>query len=104
MCTLSNDVKDYYYVAQVKLTIPNVDDGEECMLTDVRVVFTLKKVLKNSQLLLHIGFLGIHFVYTSPSPFITALNKALPHYFFELESRFKLAISALLIVFSLFAF
>lgn len=44
MCALSNDVKDYHYVAQGKLTIPNIDDGEECMLTDVRVIFTLKKV------------------------------------------------------------
>ncbi|XP_060521427.1 myosin heavy chain, muscle isoform X46 [Cylas formicarius] len=34
MCFLSNDLKDYYYVAQGKLTIPNVDDGEEFTLTD----------------------------------------------------------------------
>ncbi|XP_050298503.1 myosin heavy chain, muscle isoform X43 [Anthonomus grandis grandis] len=34
MCLLSNDIKDYYYVAQGKITIPNVDDGEECLLTD----------------------------------------------------------------------
>lgn len=35
MCLLSNDVHDYYNVAQGKITIPNVDDGEECQLTDV---------------------------------------------------------------------
>lgn len=34
-CLLSNDVHDYYNVAQGKITIPNVDDGEECLLTDV---------------------------------------------------------------------
>ncbi|CAH1136020.1 unnamed protein product [Ceutorhynchus assimilis] len=34
MCLLSNDIKDYYFVAQGKITIPNVDDGEECTLTD----------------------------------------------------------------------
>lgn len=34
-CLLSNNVSDYYYVAQGKTTIPNVDDGEECLLTDV---------------------------------------------------------------------
>lgn len=35
MCLLSNDIYDYYNVAQGKITIPNVDDGEECLLTDV---------------------------------------------------------------------
>lgn len=35
MCLLSNDIHDYYNVAQGKITIPNVDDGEECLLTDV---------------------------------------------------------------------
>ncbi|XP_052741314.1 myosin heavy chain, muscle isoform X32 [Bicyclus anynana] len=34
MCILSNDIYDYYNVAQGKVTIPNVDDGEECLLTD----------------------------------------------------------------------
>lgn len=29
---------DYYFVAQGKTTIPNVDDGEECTLTDVRPI------------------------------------------------------------------
>lgn len=32
---LSNDIMDYYIVSQGKTTIPNVDDGEECLLTDV---------------------------------------------------------------------
>jgi len=36
ICLLSNDVHDYYFVSQGKTTIPNVDDGEECLLTDVR--------------------------------------------------------------------
>lgn len=35
MCLLSNNIHDYYNVAQGKITIPNVDDGEECLLTDV---------------------------------------------------------------------
>lgn len=37
MCLLSNNVNDYYFVSQGKTTIPNVDDGEECTLTDVRL-------------------------------------------------------------------
>lgn len=36
MCNLSDNIQDYYFVAQGKTTIPNVDDGEECLLTDVR--------------------------------------------------------------------
>uniref|UniRef100_A0A1Q3FI37 Putative myosin class i heavy chain n=1 Tax=Culex tarsalis TaxID=7177 RepID=A0A1Q3FI37_CULTA len=34
MCYLSNDIYDYFNVSQGKVTIPNVDDGEECALTD----------------------------------------------------------------------
>lgn len=36
MCYLSNNIMDYYFVAQGKTSIPGVDDGEECELTDVR--------------------------------------------------------------------
>ena len=36
MCCLTNDIHDYVFVSQGKTTIPNVDDGEECTLTDVR--------------------------------------------------------------------
>lgn len=35
MCLLSDNIYDYYNVSQGKITIPNVDDGEECQLTDV---------------------------------------------------------------------
>uniref|UniRef100_T1GWF3 Myosin motor domain-containing protein n=1 Tax=Megaselia scalaris TaxID=36166 RepID=T1GWF3_MEGSC len=34
MCNLSNDIFDYHVVSQGKTTIPNVDDGEEFVLTD----------------------------------------------------------------------
>jgi len=37
MCMLSGDMMDYYFQSQGKITIPNVDDGEECALTDVRL-------------------------------------------------------------------
>lgn len=36
MCTLSDNIKDYYVVSQGKTTIPNLDDGEELEATDVR--------------------------------------------------------------------
>lgn len=36
MCTLSDNIKDYYVVSQGKTTIPGLDDGEEMELTDVR--------------------------------------------------------------------
>jgi hypothetical protein len=35
MCNLSNDIYEYNYVSQGKITIPNLDDGEELQLTDV---------------------------------------------------------------------
>ncbi|XP_049825637.1 myosin heavy chain, muscle isoform X10 [Aethina tumida] len=34
MCLLSNNINDYHFVSQGKTTIPNVDDGEECTITD----------------------------------------------------------------------
>nr|KAF7390407.1 hypothetical protein H0235_017569 [Vespula pensylvanica] len=36
MCCLSDNVHDYHFISQGKTTIPNVDDGEELQLTDVR--------------------------------------------------------------------
>ena len=35
-CILSGNIMDYHNVSQGKTTIPGVDDGEECTLTDVR--------------------------------------------------------------------
>lgn len=35
LCLLSNNITDYYFVAQGKTTIPSVDDGEEMQITDV---------------------------------------------------------------------
>ncbi|CAG2057217.1 unnamed protein product, partial [Timema podura] len=37
MCLLSDNVSDYYFVAQGKTSIPGVDDNEECSLTDVKM-------------------------------------------------------------------
>ncbi|XP_057329275.1 myosin heavy chain, muscle isoform X21 [Microplitis mediator] len=34
MCFLTNNIYDYYNVSQGKITIPGMDDGEECQLTD----------------------------------------------------------------------
>lgn len=36
ICCLSDNVHDYHFISQGKTTIPNVDDGEELQLTDVR--------------------------------------------------------------------
>jgi len=35
MCLLGADIYEYNYVSQGKITILNVDDGEELQLTDV---------------------------------------------------------------------
>lgn len=37
MCSLTDNIYDYYNVSQGKVTIPNMDDGEEFALTDVSV-------------------------------------------------------------------
>lgn len=37
MCFLSNNIYDYNNVSQGKITIPNMDDGEEFAATDVSV-------------------------------------------------------------------
>ena len=39
MCLLSNNIRDYYFVAQGKTTIPGLDDGEELLVTDVSACF-----------------------------------------------------------------
>jgi hypothetical protein len=41
MCFLTDNIYDYYNVSQGKITIPNVDDGEEFQLTDVSKTETL---------------------------------------------------------------
>lgn len=47
-CLLSNNINDYHVVSQGKTTIPNVDDGEEFNLTDVRhrLVFSTSHVFE----------------------------------------------------------
>lgn len=38
ICLLSNDINDYYFVAQGKTTIPSVNDSEEMEITDVSLL------------------------------------------------------------------
>lgn len=35
MCFLSNNIYDYTNVSQGKITVPGMDDGEECQAMDV---------------------------------------------------------------------
>lgn len=35
MCLLSDDIKDYHFVSQGKITIPSMDDSEEFGFTNV---------------------------------------------------------------------
>lgn len=41
MCFLTDNIYDYYNVSQGKITIPNMDDGEEFALTDVSAFFSV---------------------------------------------------------------
>lgn len=47
-CLLSNNIMDYHVVSQGKTTIPNVDDGEELELTDVRYREPIFKIIRCS--------------------------------------------------------
>lgn len=62
MCFLSEDIHDYYNVAQGKITIPGVDDAEECLLTDVSPDFEKSRCLvgifKNPQTFVKFMFLS----------------------------------------------
>ena len=33
-CLLTNDIKDYWYVSQGKLTVPSIDDKEDMQFAD----------------------------------------------------------------------
>lgn len=70
MCCLSNNVQDYYFVSQGKTTIPNVDDGEECTLTDVRTWQLMPGLRITSQFSLSslsiISLSALLIVFTSP--------------------------------------
>lgn len=44
MCSLSDNIMDYYVVSQGKTTIPGVDDGEEFRDTDVSQLTSMSLV------------------------------------------------------------
>jgi len=52
MCLLGADIYEYNYVSQGKITIPNVDDGEELQLTDVSE--SVNPVVAAQELLIHL--------------------------------------------------
>lgn len=64
MCFLSDNIYDYYNVSQGKVTVPNMDDGEEFTLTDV----SSKKKINNTQ------------DYHTTTPLQTPLSKHLLHH------------------------
>lgn len=41
MLLLSDNIYDYHFVSQGKITIPSMDDGEEMAATDVRFLNSL---------------------------------------------------------------
>lgn len=47
-CFLSDNIYDYYNVSQGKVTVPNMDDGEEFQLADVSFQHTIKKKTKKN--------------------------------------------------------
>merc|ERR1712142_558885 len=60
-CLLSNDIKDYWYVSQGKLTVPSIDDKEDMQFADEAfdaLGFSLDikyEVFKNTASMMHMG-------------------------------------------------
>merc|ERR1711970_236650 len=67
-CLLSNDIKDYWYVSQDKLTVPSIDDKEDMMFADEAFDIlgfdqTMKyDVFKNTACMMHMGNMTKDFV------------------------------------------
>merc|ERR1719449_73936 len=67
-CFLSNDIRDYWYVSQGKLTVPSIDDKEDMMFADeafdILGFDTEMKynVFKNTACMMHMGNMTKDFV------------------------------------------
>merc|ERR1719173_253009 len=67
-CLLSNDIKDYWYVSQGKLTVPSIDDKEDMMFANEAFDIlgfdqTMKyDVFKNTACMMHMGNMTKDFV------------------------------------------
>merc|ERR1719391_192999 len=67
-CLLSNDIKDYWFVSQGKLTVPSIDDKEDMMFADEAfdiLGFSQQmkyEVFKNTACMMHMGNMCKDFV------------------------------------------
>merc|ERR1719367_953384 len=67
-CLLTNDIKDYWYVSQGKLTVPSIDDKEDMMFADEAfdiLGFSQQMkydVFKNTACMMHMGNMTKDFV------------------------------------------
>merc|ERR1719173_374868 len=67
-CLLTNDIKDYWYVSQGKLTVPSIDDKEDMMFAndafDILGFTQTEKydVFKNTACMMHMGNMTKDFV------------------------------------------
>ena len=67
-CLLTNDIKDYWYVSQGKLTVPSIDDKEDMQFADeafdILGFSTQMKydVFKNTTCMMHMGNITKDFV------------------------------------------
>merc|ERR1719178_498874 len=67
-CLLSNDIKDYWYVSQGKLTVPSIDDKEDMQFADEAfdiLGFSQQmkyEVFKNTACMMHMGNMTKDFV------------------------------------------
>lgn len=59
MTFLSNRIQDYYYVSQGKTRIPNVNDTEEFLLTDVSELWKTHFKITQDLTVLKINFINL---------------------------------------------
>merc|ERR1712128_268943 len=68
VCLLTNDILDYWYVSQGKLTVPSIDDKEDMMFADQAfdtLGFSKEEkynVFKNTAIMMHMGNMTKDFV------------------------------------------
>ena len=79
MCLLSDNIYDYYNVSQGKVTVPNMDDGEEFQLADVSSIsMSGSSTLYSTSLHSTPHHITRHFQTTKPNQYQKA-NRWPPH-------------------------
>jgi len=92
-CLLSNDVRDYHYVSQGKITVPSIDDKEDMQFADEAydiLGFSSEEkynVYKNTACMMHMGEM-------TKTPFLTSITEETNSSISSFQSNTELSDSA----------